>query len=106
VVPDGALQQGVMAYPAQVTLDAGAPLPIGATVRVTIRVAQRDDVLVVPQRALHRSGDGTTVTVVTPTGVSLRAVTVGLSDGQVAEITSGLEAGDVVLLPDARGAAS
>ena len=101
--PLGTPSEGVMTYPVEVKLDAPLPLPLGTAVRLAVPIAERDDVLVVPERALHRAGGEASVQVAGPGAAALRAVTVGASNGEVAEITSGLEADDVIVLDGAPG---
>ena len=103
LVPLSAPRPDEATYQAQVTLDAPPPLPLGASVRVTIAVDARDDVLVVPTRALHRAGAATAVLRVDGADVTPRPVTVGLTAGALAEIVGGLAEGDVVLIDDSPG---
>jgi macrolide-specific efflux system membrane fusion protein len=70
----------------------------GMSADVTIVTASAVDVLTIPSRALSGSGDSYTVRVVGADGtVEARSVTVGLVTASLAEITSGLAAGDVVV---------
>jgi multidrug efflux pump subunit AcrA (membrane-fusion protein) len=66
---------------------------------VTITTASRDNVLLIPERALKTVGDRSYVTVRTRGGEDEREVTLGYrSNGQV-EVVDGLAEGDVVVLP-------
>ncbi len=58
--------------------------------------------LVVPARAIVRQGDLTGVTLHTGTGDELRWVRLGDTSADLVEVTSGLRAGDQIVLPDAR----
>ena len=70
----------------------------GMTAEVTIVTASANDVLTVPSRALSGSGDNYTVRLVGADGtVEVRSVTVGLLTDSLAEIKSGLAAGDSVV---------
>jgi macrolide-specific efflux system membrane fusion protein len=70
----------------------------GMSAEVTIVTASAQDVLTVPSRALSGSGDNYTVRVVGADGtIEVRAVTVGLVTDSLAEIQSGLSAGDAVV---------
>jgi RND family efflux transporter MFP subunit len=62
--------------------------------------------LVVPVAAITREGDLTGVTLRTAGGDERRWVRLGWSNGDVAEVTAGLHAGDRVVLPPLRLAAS
>jgi multidrug efflux pump subunit AcrA (membrane-fusion protein) len=70
----------------------------GLSATVTIPIQQANNVLIVPARAITRSAQGSTVQVVTGTTTQTVSVQTGLSDGTNTAITSGLKAGDVVLL--------
>lgn len=96
---DDAASGGVVTYVVTVEL---AELPDGArpgmTADVTIVTASANSVLAVPSRALAGSGGSYTVRVVGADGtVETRAVEVGLVTASLAEITSGLLAGEAVV---------
>ena len=78
--------------------DVPEALRPGMSAEVTIVVATAQDVLTVPSRALSGSGDSYTVRVVGTDGtVEVRPVTVGLVTDSLAEIQSGLTAGEAVV---------
>ncbi|WP_250287053.1 efflux RND transporter periplasmic adaptor subunit [Frankia sp. CiP1_Cm_nod2] len=96
---------GVAVYP--VTIDvAGTPtgLHLGASAQVQIIVRQLTDVLTVPTAALHYNGAQAQVYQLVEGRQVPRAVTVGVSSGGVTQITDGLAAGDMVLLPETASA--
>ncbi len=66
----------------------------GLTVTVAITVTQADNVLIIPTRALTRSGQTYTVQVVNGNNTETRTVTIGESDDSNTEITSGLTEGE------------
>jgi HlyD family secretion protein len=68
----------------------------GLTVTVTITVTQADNVLIIPTRALTRSGQTYTVQVVNGDTKETRTVTIGDSDDSNTEITSGLTDGETL----------
>ncbi len=69
----------------------------GLTVTVTITVASRTDVLLVPNGAVINEGFQSYVQVVKPTGeLEKRAVTVGINNWQYTEITDGVSEGEQV----------
>jgi RND family efflux transporter MFP subunit len=72
----------------------------GLSVSITIVIQQKNDVLLLPSRALTRSGRTTTVELVNANGTTTQqTVTTGLSDWQNTEIVSGLTEGQTVLIP-------
>jgi multidrug efflux pump subunit AcrA (membrane-fusion protein) len=84
----------------QITSDLSAlnrVLPIGLNAAVDVISQQSKDVLLVNKQALRDLGDGTTVVFVQRDGqLRLQVVEVGLTDDTYAEITSGLNEGDIV----------
>lgn len=70
----------------------------GQRVRATVRLAERDDALVVPRQAVVRDGEETYVWRATGDGFVRRRVEAGPSSLGHAVIESGLEAGDRVAL--------
>jgi HlyD family secretion protein len=69
----------------------------GLSVLVTIPIQSRLNVLILPSRALTRSGQNYTVQKIVGTSVETVDVQVGLTDGTNTEIISGLNEGDEVL---------
>jgi len=77
-----------------------ADLLLGQSAVAAVVTASASNVLYVPSAAIaNLSGNSATVQVRTPTGDVTRGVTVGLAGDQGTEITSGLVAGDVVVVP-------
>lgn len=70
----------------------------GLLARVLVVIASRDDVLVVPQAALKRREDKTTVVVRTGDERAVREVVIGLTAGDSVEVVSGLADGERVLV--------
>lgn len=90
---------GVVSFPVTVALDAppSGLLP-GMSADVTITAASATGVLSIPSRALSGTAGAYTVRVVADDGsVSTRSVEVGLVTASLAEIKSGLQAGDRVV---------
>jgi len=82
------------------TVADAKPAP-GMNAKVTIVVDQRQNVLRVPSSAIQRDQQGSYVEVKQADGSTQRvAVQPGLSDGTNTEITSGLEEGQVVVVPE------
>ncbi|HBY44809.1 MAG TPA: hypothetical protein DEG70_00940 [Chloroflexi bacterium] len=65
---------------------------------VTIVTASRQNVLLIPQRALKTVGDRSFVTVRTPQGNTDREVILGYRSQGNVEVVSGLTDGEVVVL--------
>ena len=99
ISPAGVLTQGVVNYPVTVALaDPGAGVLTGMTANVNIVTDQRDNVLMVPNRAVHTQGRQKLVTVLFEGQQMQVPVQTGLSNDTMTEITSGLNEGDTVLL--------
>lgn len=72
----------------------------GMTAVAEITYAQRDDVLVMPNRAITRQGRDRFVQVVTANGMESRKVEVGMANDQLTEITGGdVKEGEEVVIP-------
>lgn len=100
VSPNANVQQGVVSFPASIKLDTqGVYLPAGMTASVSIVVEQKDNVLMVPNRAVKTQGRTRVVEVETDGKTEMRPVTIGLSNDQMTEIVDGLQEGDRVVIP-------
>jgi macrolide-specific efflux system membrane fusion protein len=90
---------GVSSYPVTVDFtDDSGDFNVGATVLVDITIAEVQDVVQVPSFAVTTDGDSSTVTVTKDGKEETREVTTGLTSGGMVEITSGLEAGEEVVI--------
>ena len=99
VDPAGVLTQGVVDYP--VTIDLVNPpqsVEVGMTASVDIVTSQHTNVLEVPNSAVHVQGQRQYVIVLLDGQNVQVPVTTGLSNNSMTEITSGLKAGDQVVL--------
>jgi len=77
----------------------------GLTVTVSIIVAERNDVLLVPNGAIITEGQQTYVQVLSPDGtIEQRTITTGIGDWQYTEVTDGLSEGEQLVVP--KGTAS
>jgi len=96
------ITQGVVTYEATAALvvppDGARPAP-GMNARGQIITESRVDVLAVPPRAIRRRGGDQVVDVRRNGTVSEQVVTTGLTDVDNVEILSGLEEGDVLVVP-------
>ena len=90
---------GVVNYPVTVAItNTTDAVKTGMTSNVNIIVAERDNVLTVPNRAIRTVGKQKTVTVLFEGQQIQTPVQAGLSGDSATEITSGLKEGDVVVL--------
>jgi RND family efflux transporter MFP subunit len=98
-VGSGSGNGSVVSYAVKVALDAPpAALRPGMSADITIVAASASSVLAIPSRALAGNAGSYTVRVVAADGsVSNRNVEVGLVTSSLAEIKSGLQAGDLVV---------
>ena len=72
----------------------------GLTVTVTIVVAERSDVLLVPNVAITTQGGQRYVRVVSPDGTTEeRLIQTGISDWQFTEVSDGLSEGEQIIVP-------
>jgi len=103
----GTVEAGVVGYDTTVTLkNPDEELRDGMSATAEIILDRRDDVLLIPNRAIRGSVDNPTVVVAkveqirSAEDVESRQVTLGLSDGISTEVLSGLKEGErVVVVP-------
>lgn len=97
--PVGTVTQGVVNYPVTLELTSGdGTVKPGMTANLTIIVESRENVLFVPLRAIRTQGTQRSVTVQYK-GQSIPVpVSVGLTNDQSAEVLTGLQEGDVVVI--------
>ncbi len=96
----GSIAQGVVNYPVTVKItDADETIRPGMTASVTVITDQRDNVLLVPNKAIRTSNGQRTVTVLFEGQQITVPVTVGLTSDNTSEVTSSqLMEGDVVVV--------
>ncbi len=99
ISPSGTTMQGVVSYLVSITMIDAQDVRPGMTATAAITTAKKDDALMVPNRALTKSGQTRTVKLVTPSGPQSQTVTVGIANDQYSEVLSGLREGDEVVLP-------
>ncbi len=88
--------EGAMAGLGEEVTDRPVPGMNGSAVLVT---EQHQDVLVVPNRAIRRRGDQVVVEVMAEGKTGLQPIQTSLSDTDNTEVVSGLEEGDLIVLP-------
>jgi len=97
IAPAGVTAQGVTTYPVEVTLDKTDGILSGMTGDVTILIAQKQNVLIVPVEAVREVRGHSFARVIADNEAREVEVKTGLADDQNVEITSGLHEGDVVV---------
>lgn len=101
VAPQATQRQGSTIFPATIEFDRPTDLDLrpGMSANVAIVTASKADALVVPTAAVRRIGERRFVQVVRTGGTEQLEVKTGLEgDGQI-EIVSGLQEGEVVVMP-------
>ncbi len=109
----GTVVAGVVGYDTTVTLEnPDEELRDGMSATAEIILERRDDVLLIPNRAIRGSVENPTVVVAkveqirSAEDVESRQVTLGLSDGITTEVLSGLKEGERVVVVPAKSVAS
>lgn len=98
VAPSATVQSGVVTYLVSLSIDDAAGLKPGMTANANIVYSRKDDVLLVPNRAIRAQGRDRVVEVAAEGGSRLRPVRVGISNEQFTEISEGLQEGEEVLI--------
>ena len=101
VAPSGTTSQGVVSYLISVGINAlDKPLPAGMSATLSIVTDRKDNVLLVPNRAIRTQGGNKVVDVMTPDKkTETRSVQTGTSNDQSTQIVSGLQEGNQVVIP-------
>jgi RND family efflux transporter MFP subunit len=99
ISPVSSVSNGVVTYQVRVDLpDTDSRVKVGMTSNVDIIVAQKDNVLLVPNSALLPQGSGRVVQVIDAQGnVQDIPVEIGITDGAQTEIVSGVSEGQQIL---------
>lgn len=99
ISPVATITQGVVNYPVIVEIENPDPaVRPGMTAGVSIIVDRRDDVLLIPNRAVRAAGPQRVVEVLYQEQVFEAPVTLGISNESSTEIVNGLKEGDAVVL--------
>jgi RND family efflux transporter MFP subunit len=73
----------------------------GLYAEATLSLDRKDNAIAVPLQAVNQNGDQTTVYVVTPSGqIEIRKVTLGIQTANDAEVLSGVQEGEMVVVGD------
>jgi multidrug efflux pump subunit AcrA (membrane-fusion protein) len=100
IAPLATVSSGVVNYQVTAQLtdsDKVSTLKSGLSATVNVIIAQKNNVLIVPTRAITHTGQNATVQVVNGTVTEARTIQTGISDSSNTEVTSGLTAGEVIL---------
>lgn len=98
-------EAGVVLYEVSIGFDVpqGSGLRVGMSAEADIVIKERNNVLLVPDRAIKQDSEGNSVVeVMVGKEVQERPVVIGISDGFDTEIVSGLNEGEVVVERRAR----
>ncbi len=98
-----AVDPGTAAVPIRLSFAASDIAPVGTPVQISIDAEQHRNVVLIPAAAVMREGDETAVFVVNGDKAERRVVTLGLVDGEHAEIKSGIKAGESVIVKGQNG---
>jgi macrolide-specific efflux system membrane fusion protein len=97
--PSGSTSNSVVTYGVTLTLDkVPAGVKVGQTVSVVVTTGSKENVIAVNSAAITTAGNRHTVTVVANGTQESRTVEIGLAGDSTTEITSGLTAGESVVV--------
>jgi len=100
ISPVGTIRAGVVSYGTTITLENPAgELRDGMSATAEVIIERRDDVLMIPNRAIRGTLENPKVLVLVNEQEEEREITLGLTDGINTEVLSGLEEGEQVVLP-------
>jgi HlyD family secretion protein len=100
----GTVSSGIVTYEVRVEITpTEVPIRSDMTTSATVVVEEKEDVLLIPNRAIRREGDTEYVEVLVGTEVRRVAIATGASNEAVTEVTAGLEEGDAVVTNVVRG---
>jgi HlyD family secretion protein len=100
ISPVGTIRTGVVSYDTTITLENPvAELRDGMSATAEVIIERRDDVLLIPNRAIRGTLEDPMVVVLVDGQQEEREITLGLTDGINTEVLSGLQEGEKVILP-------
>jgi HlyD family secretion protein len=103
----GTVSGGIVTYEVRVEIvPTEVPIRPDMTASATVVVEEKENVLLIPNRAIRREGGVMYVEVLDPSGgteVRRVAIATGASNDAVTEVTAGLKEGDVVVTSVVRG---
>ena len=95
------VEAGLVLYEVKISFDVseGSGLKLGMSATADIIVQQRENALLVPERAIERDSGGNPMVWVKLNGqIEERPVVIGISDGLQTEILDGLDEGEIVVV--------
>jgi RND family efflux transporter MFP subunit len=96
----GTNRAGIVSYATTIALEnPSAELRDGMTATAKVIIERRDNVLVIPNKAIQGTQQKPMVKVLIDGQIEEREITLGLTDGTNTEVVSGLEEGEEVVLP-------
>ena len=95
--------EGTATVPVRLAFVSMPKLPLGAPLQIVIDAELHKNVVLIPPAAVVHEGDETAVFVVNGNKAQRRAIMVGITNEERAEIRSGLKAGDVVVTTGQNG---
>ncbi len=105
--PVATIQQGVPVYGVEVTIDgANRELRAGMVGTASVVIASKKDVLLVPTSAIRDLPGGRGVQVLRDGRPTAAPATFGIAGDTMTEVTGGLQAGDLVVVPEPVSAAA
>ncbi len=96
---EGTVQSGVTTYDVVVRIREPKEIRPGMTAQVSVVLASKENVLLLPAEALITEGGRSLVRVEGEAGIEFLPVETGLATTEFVEVVSGLAEGDTVLLP-------
>jgi len=103
VARPAAVQQGTATVSMRLSFTAATSYPVGTPVQVAIESGMHDGVVLVPVAAVVHEGEATALFVVDKTTAHRRVVKTGFDDGEQIEISSGVNAGEMVITSGQNG---
>jgi len=96
----GTIRTGVVSYDTTISIEnADQELRDGMTATAEVIIERRDNVLLIPNRAIRGTRDDPVVMVYVGEDVEEREITLGLTDGIDTEVLSGLDEDEKIVLP-------
>jgi RND family efflux transporter MFP subunit len=98
-----AVDAGTAAVPIRLRFTAPTTLPVGTPVQVEIDAEEHRNVVLIPTAAIVREGEDTAVMIAAGEKAQRRPIVLGLSNDQIAEVRSGIKAGDRIIVDGQAG---
>ena len=103
VARPAAVQEGTATVSVRLAFTSATSYPVGTPVQVAIETGTHDGVVLVPAAAIVREGEETALFVVEKTTAHRRVVKTGFDDGEQVEVSSGVKAGEMVIISGHNG---